>query len=199
MDVASSHHLNQNKIEVLRFIEILLSRTIYTSPSQVILLTNPFTSRLVHNHQTPRRLVLPILCSLLNTAMNAGSKAGAPATPTVGNVINGVGELVKELPYNHLLWKDESRIAVVSASFGVLVALLDYQSAEGRDIPVNASTPSTPGSNVSLITEGAVAPTAVTNSFRYFLAKLVKLLIYVFIMTTLISLRSTGLPTSSTF
>ncbi|KAG8915385.1 hypothetical protein FRC01_003680 [Tulasnella sp. 417] len=176
VEVHSSGHLDANKVEVLRFLEILLSKTIYMTPSHLLLLTNPYISRLVHNHQTPRRLVLPILCSLLNTAMNSGStKVAAILAPSVGGVINGVGDMVKELPYNHLMWKEDSRPHLVSASLGVLVALLDYQSAEGRDPPVSGGTappattaPNAPGGPIDV----AVAPTAVTNSFRYFLAKL---------------------------
>ncbi|KAG9047480.1 hypothetical protein FS837_002125, partial [Tulasnella sp. UAMH 9824] len=176
VEVTSTSQLDANKVEVLRFLEILLSKTIYMSPSHVLLLTNPYISRLVHNHRTPRRLVLPILCSLLNTAMNSGSlKIPTILAPSVGGVINGVGDMVKDLPYNHLVWREDSRPHLVSGALGVLVALLDYQSAEGRDLPVTggsappvATPPSVPGGIVDV----AVAPTAVTNSFRYFLAKL---------------------------
>ncbi|KAG8953735.1 hypothetical protein FRC04_001939 [Tulasnella sp. 424] len=175
VEVQSSSQLDANKIEVLRFFEVLLSKTIYMSPSHVLLLTNPCISRLVHNHRTPRRLVLPILCSLLNTAMNSGSyKAPTALMPTVGGVINGVGGMVKELPYNHLVWKEDNRPHLVSASLGVLVALLDYQSAEGRDVPVTGGNvaPAVAPNAAGGFIEVPVAPTAVTNSFRYFLAKL---------------------------
>lgn len=110
--------------------------------------------------------------------MNTGSyKAPTALMPTVGGVINGVGGMVKELPYNHLVWKEDSRPHLVSASLGVLVALLDYQSAEGRDVPVTGGSvaPAAAPNAAGGLTDVPAAPTALTNSFRYFLAKLVSL------------------------
>lgn len=73
----------------------------------------------------------------------------------------GVGSVAGKLPYNHLVFKGEnSRLALVGISFQVLCVLLDFQSGGARDVLANgAADPST--------------PTAKTNAFRYFLAKLV--------------------------
>ncbi|KAG8897955.1 hypothetical protein FRB99_007774 [Tulasnella sp. 403] len=91
---------------------------------------------------------------------------------SVGNVISGVGGIVKDLPYNHLVWKDEGRAALVSSAFGVLLALLDYQTADSRDVPTGGVEPPNPALPAGQPPDVPVAPTAATNSFRYFLAKL---------------------------
>ncbi|KAG8965749.1 hypothetical protein FRC03_000199 [Tulasnella sp. 419] len=168
-DVTSSTNLDQNKTEVLRFLQILLSKTIYFSPTQVFQLTNPYASRLVHKHQTPRRQVLSILCSLLNTTMNSAHRGpSAAGLGAMGSMVNGVGTMVKDLPYNHLVFKDESHATMVSYAIGVLLALLDYQSGDAKDVPIQSAS-DTP------VAENEIqpsAPTASSNSFRYFLAKL---------------------------
>jgi len=127
-----------NKSEVLRFLLVLLSRQIYFTPTTVLLLEAKYTAQLVQ--RLPRRTVLTVLCSLLNTAMNS-SRPGF------------------QLPYNHLVWKgDDPREQLVSLSMQVLVAALDYQSANAHDVE-SADTQ---------------MPTAKSNAFRYFIAKLVR-------------------------
>ncbi|KAG9024760.1 hypothetical protein FRB95_011122 [Tulasnella sp. JGI-2019a] len=178
VEVVSNYQLDQNKSEVLRFLEILLSKTIYTSPNSVLLLSNPYIARLVHNHHTPRRLVLPMLCSLLNTAMNSSihnhaSRSSVSGMGSVGSMVNGVGGIVTNLPYQHLIMRDESGPALVSLSFGVLLSLLDYQAAEARDATTSAGETVTPSVGPSpSVSDLSAAPTGITNSFRYFLAKL---------------------------
>jgi hypothetical protein len=78
----------------------------------------------------------------------------------------GWGGVVEKTPYNHLILSklgDEGKVGLVGVCLGVLCVLLDYQAADARDV-VTASL------------DGALvdgAPTAHTNAFRYFLAKLV--------------------------
>ncbi|KAG8875367.1 hypothetical protein FRB97_005179 [Tulasnella sp. 331] len=177
VDVVGNSQLDSNKAEVLRFLEILLSKTIYTSPNSLLLISNPYVSQLVHDHHTPRRLVLPMLCSLLNTAMNSGSYSNAARAPltamgSVGSMVNGVGGMVTNLPYQHLIMRDDAGPALVSLSFGVLLSLLDYQAAEARDIISGGEAVTSPIVPSPSTSDVSAAPTAVTNSFRYFLAKL---------------------------
>jgi len=73
-----------------------------------------------------------------------------------------IASVAGKVPYNHLVFKGEdSRTALVGMCLQVLCALLDFQSGPARDI----------------VSEGGDAasssPTAQTNAFRYFLAKLV--------------------------
>ncbi len=68
------------------------------------------------------------------------------------------------LPYNHLVFKGEDpRSTLVGMCLQVLIAILDFQSGEARDIITGTSENQTS------------VPTAKTNSFRYFLMKLVSI------------------------
>ncbi|KAL5529427.1 hypothetical protein ACEPAG_5412 [Sanghuangporus baumii] len=150
IDPGPSNAHDQNKVEVLRFLLVLLSKQIYIPPGSHLSVPSPYSLTLVQ--QTPRRHVLAILCSLLNTAMNSAQPS---ATPRIGSV-------AAALPYNHLVFKGEDvRLTLVGETLQVLCALLDFQSGSARDI---LNVPSDPFS--------AAAPTAKTNAFRYFLAKL---------------------------
>ncbi|KAE9406466.1 hypothetical protein BT96DRAFT_987607 [Gymnopus androsaceus JB14] len=147
-DPGPSHQYDNNKTEVLRLLLVLLSRQIYVSASS--LFTRPSIYALHLVQKLPRRDVLTILCSLLNTAMN--SPQAQPIT---------INSMAGKLPYNHLVFKGEDpRANLVAICFEVLVVLLDFQSGSARDVVVGANEQQTS------------APTARTNAFRYFLMKL---------------------------
>jgi hypothetical protein len=148
-DPGSNHAFDSNKTEVLRLLLVLLSRQIYVSPAALFSKPSLYTLHLVQ--KTPRRDVLTLLCSLLNTAMN--SPLAAPTS---------LGGMAGKLPYNHLVFKGEDpRSSLVGICLQVLSVLLDFQSGPARDKLVGNDeiSPS--------------APTARTNAFRYFLMKLV--------------------------
>ena len=139
--------LEPNKTEVLRLLLVLLSRQIYTSPSQLLTKPSIYTLQLVQ--KTQRRDVLTLLCSLLNTAMNS------PPAP-----LTTIGGVTGRLPYNHLVFKGEDpREALVIACLQTLCVLVDCQSGSARDVT---------------FPNGESAPTIKTNAFRYYLAKLVR-------------------------
>lgn len=105
--------------------------------------------------KTPRRDVLTLLCSLLNTIINSSATTNLTIASVAGKV-----------PYNHLVFKGEDpRTALVGMCLQVLCVLSDFQSGPARDVV------SGQGENVTSV------PTAQTNAFRYFLAKLVSLLL----------------------
>lgn len=108
--IGSNAELDRNKVEVLRFLLVLVSKTVYTSPSSLQLAANPPLEHLTHDLE--RRLVLSLLCSLLNTSV-AGRKPSAASA----------------VPYNHLMFKaaDERRTLVRMCLMNLLVAL-DYRS-----------------------------------------------------------------------
>ena len=134
---------------MLRLLLVLLSRQIYVPPSALFTSPSQYTLHFVRG--LARRDVLTVLCSLMNTAMNA---AHYPAVGGAANVANVMGSVAGRLPYNHLLLKGEDpRKSLVSMCFQVLCVLLDFQSGTARD--------------------EASGPTAKTNAFRYFIAKLV--------------------------
>lgn len=150
-DPGPSHQYDNNKTEVLRLLLVLLSRQIYVPPGSLFSKPSLYTLHLVQ--QTPRRDVLTLLCSLLNTAMNS---------PSASANITSIGSMAGKLPYNHLVFKGEDpRSTLVGVCFQVLVVLLDFQGGSARDIIVGSGDSQTS------------APTARTNAFRYFLMKLV--------------------------
>lgn len=137
---------DSNRTEVLRLLLILLSQQIYAPAGS--LFTKPSVFSLYIVQKIPRRDVLTILCSLLNTAMNSG----APGKITIGTIAG-------KLPYNHLVFKGEDpRMNLITISIQVLCVLLDFQSGDARDQIID-------GQNLS--------PSAKTNTFRYFIMKLV--------------------------
>lgn len=148
-DLGPAQAYDTNKTEVLRLLLVLLSRQIYTPPSSLLTAPSLYTLHFVQKSQ--RRDVLTILCSLLNTAMNALQ----PSSTTV------IGGVAGRLPYNHLVFKGEDpRANLVSVCFQVLCVVLDFQSGSARDAPT-----SDPLVN---------APALKTNAFRHFLAKVVR-------------------------
>lgn len=137
---------DSNKTEVLRLMLVLLSRQIYVPA--VSLFTKPSFYSLYLVQKLPRRDVLTILCSLLNTAMNSST------TDTIATIAG-------KLPYNHLVFKGEDqRISLITTCLQVLCVLLDFQSGTARDTMI----------------DGQPVPSAKTNAFRYFIMKLVSLL-----------------------
>lgn len=121
VSIGSTSELDRNKVEVLRFLLILLSTTMYILPGALQSTPNPLLEHLTHDLE--RRLVLSLLCSLLNTSV------GSPKTGT------------SAMPYNHLVFRasDERRSLVRMCLMTLLVAL-DYRSFDS--IP---QTPGTPG------------------------------------------------------
>lgn len=75
-----------------------------------------------------------------------------------------IASVAGKVPYNHLVFKGEdSRTALVGMCLQVLCVLLDFQSGPARDVSFGQGE------------SAASVPTAQTNAFRHFLAKLVSL------------------------
>ncbi|EKM55702.1 uncharacterized protein PHACADRAFT_256512 [Phanerochaete carnosa HHB-10118-sp] len=157
-DPGPGQQFESNRTEVLRTLLVLFSKQIYAPPSS--LFTSPSLYALHFVQHTPRRDVLTILCSLLNTVMNA-------ARPTTNNLIGGVAG---KLPYNHWVFKGEdSKATLVGMCLQVLCVLLDFQSGSARDIASADGESST--------------PSAKTNAFRYFVMKLHRTTDFEFILS----------------
>ncbi|EIW60587.1 uncharacterized protein TRAVEDRAFT_119582 [Trametes versicolor FP-101664 SS1] len=170
-DPGPSQQYETNKTEVLRLLLVLLSRQIYIPPSALFTSPSSYTLHFVQN--LPRRDVLTVLCSLMNTAMNGTHPASA----------NMMGTVAGRLPYNHLLMKGEDpRTALVAISFQVLCVLLDFQSGGARDAGVEGQTQTS-------------GPTAKTNAFRYFIAKLHRTSDFAFILNGVVSIFETEMST----
>ncbi|KAF9036701.1 high-temperature-induced dauer-formation protein-domain-containing protein [Panaeolus papilionaceus] len=135
---------DNNKTEVLRLLLVLLSRQIYIPASSLFTHPSTYSTHLVQ--RLPRRDVLTLLCSLLNTAITSSSAEAIT-----------IGTIAGKLPYNHLVFKGEDpRTTLITTCLQVLDVLLDFQSGSARD-PSN---------------EGQSAPTSKSNAFRYFIMKL---------------------------
>ncbi|WWC70472.1 uncharacterized protein I206_104423 [Kwoniella pini CBS 10737] len=118
VNVGSTAELDRNKTEVLRFLLILLSTTIYTPPHS--LSTTPNLPLQILTHSFERRLVLSLLCSFINTSLT-------PLKTSFG--ISG------QIPYNHLISKAaEDRRTLVRASLMVLLVALDHRVEGERNV-----------------------------------------------------------------
>ncbi|KZT65447.1 hypothetical protein DAEQUDRAFT_752564 [Daedalea quercina L-15889] len=149
VDPGPSQPYESNRTEVLRLLLVLLSKQIYAPP--VSLFTCPSLYSLQFVQKTPRRHVLTVLCSLMNTAMHS-QQAG---------VAHLVGSMAGKLPYNHLVFKGEDlHTTLIGTCLQTLCVLLDFQSGTARDVAVDSE-----GGQSS-------TPTSKTNAFRYFIAKL---------------------------
>ncbi|KAG2146949.1 high-temperature-induced dauer-formation protein-domain-containing protein [Suillus bovinus] len=171
-DSGPNHAYDSNKTEVLRLLLVLLSRQIYIPPAA--LFTHPSFYTLHVVRKTPRRDVLTLLCSLLNTVMNSATTNNMTIAGVAGKV-----------PYNHLVFKGEdSRTALVGMCLQVLCVLLDFQSGPARDIASDSG-------------DATSSPTAQTNAFRYFLAKLHRTQDFAFILSGIIAILEQQLAISN--
>ena len=167
-DIGSTAEFDRNKTEVLRFLLVLLSSTIYTAPHSLPHSLNRPLQYLTHNLE--RRLVLSLLCSWLNTSLSRGSQSAW-------------GE---NIPYNHLITRaGEDRKTLVRMSLMVLLVALDHWKVAREEIVETPGItgmgmgvgfnfgmpPSTPGGLGSSVV-GENAPKKDENAFRYFLSKL---------------------------
>lgn len=101
--------------------------TMYTPPAALEQASNPPLEHLTHDLE--RRLVLSLLCSLLNTSL-ASPKAGVGAA----------------VPYNHLVFKaSEERRQLVRTCLMTLLIALDYRSFD--NIPAPGAAPETKDEN----------------------------------------------------
>ncbi|KIP06021.1 hypothetical protein PHLGIDRAFT_30681 [Phlebiopsis gigantea 11061_1 CR5-6] len=163
IDPGSTQAIESNRTEVLRTLLVLFSKQIYAPPSALFISPSLYTLQFAQ--RTPRRYVLTILCSLLNTAMNA-------ARPGTSNLIGGVAG---KLPYNHLMFKGEDpKTSLVGMCFQVLCVLLDFQSGSARDVSATDGESST--------------PSARTNAFRYFIMKLHRTSDFEFILNGIVDI-----------
>ncbi|CAG8581716.1 6258_t:CDS:10 [Paraglomus occultum] len=110
MPIGSSKELDSNKTEALRLLLSLFSKSMYMGGATYMTKENKFINHMVLKME--RKIVLALLCSLLNTAIKYN--------PT------GWG-----IPYNHMVFVD-GREMLVTFCLQVLLVLQDYRSVEQR-------------------------------------------------------------------
>ncbi|KAF7723641.1 hypothetical protein EC973_001783 [Apophysomyces ossiformis] len=106
--IGSSRDNDMNRTEVLRLLIVLLSKSMYITPSQVLSKEDPWLNFIITRIE--RKVVLALLCSLLNTACR----------------YNPLGWGV---PYNHVVFAD-TREQLVAVCLRVLLVILDYHSPQ---------------------------------------------------------------------
>lgn len=93
-------------------------------------------------------------------------------------IVNSSNTSSFHVPYNHLVWKGENtHESLVSVSLQVLVVLLDYQAESARD--------------------KETGPTAKTNMFRYFLAKMHRPTDFRFLLDGMLGILSSQIEASN--
>ena len=107
--IGSSRDNDVNRTEVLRLLAVLLSRSMYTTPSQIVSKDDPWLNYIVS--KTERKIVLAFLCSMINTACK----------------FNPMGWTA--VPYNHIMYTDP-REQLVALCLRALLIVLDYRSPE---------------------------------------------------------------------
>ena len=125
---------DKNRIEVLRFLLVLLSRTLYVPtnayaanalPGSTSTL-NKWHAYLVRTPSTPkaRKIVLSLLCSLLNVALKSGSYHATASSGLVGAVGGAVGDSYEKLLSGGKRKDDPPRLGLVKVAVQVLNVLL---------------------------------------------------------------------------
>lgn len=131
---------------MIGFLIILLSTTIYTPPHSLFVTPNLPLQHLTHSLE--RRLVLSLLCSLLNTSL------------TIDKGSKGLSGMTGQLPYNHLISKSaEERRTLVRGCLMTLLVALDYKAPGEADAGIASG--------------GMMGEAKEENAFRYFISKLV--------------------------
>ena len=137
-----------NRVEVLRLLLVLLSKSIYIPANKQNTVVDPALKFAVQD--LDRGVMLPLLCSLINTSItNARNSTSAwLGLPSVGVLVGGSN--------------DEVRTSLVTMSLQILDVLLTYDAP----LPGEADT-------VSLSTVGRPLPgPGGRNVFRFYLSKL---------------------------
>lgn len=156
--IGSSRDNDMNRTEVLRLLTVLLSRSMYTPPPQILTKNDRWLDYMVA--KTERKVVLAFLCSMINTSCK----------------FNPMGWTA--VPYNHIMYTDP-REQLVALCLRVLLIVLDYRSPDV--IQRNQQFEEVGNSTAGLITKlevtnlnGTTADHTETmeNAFRYYLSKL---------------------------
>lgn len=107
--IGSSRDNDMNRTEVLRLLTVLLSRSMYIPPTNILTKPDRWLNYMVS--KTERKVVLAFLCSMINTACK----------------FNPMGWTA--VPYNHIMYTDP-REQLVALCLRVILIVLDYRSPE---------------------------------------------------------------------
>ncbi|KAI9477817.1 MAG: high-temperature-induced dauer-formation protein-domain-containing protein [Benjaminiella poitrasii] len=103
-----------NRTEVLRLLVVLLSKSMYIAPSQLLIKEDLWLRFVAANKRMERKVVLVMLCSFMNTVCNYD--------PTGW------------MPYNHVIPAGPNKEQLVTLCLTALLILLDYRSPQQADL-----------------------------------------------------------------
>ncbi|CEG81964.1 hypothetical protein RMATCC62417_16099 [Rhizopus microsporus] len=121
--LATSKDIESNRTEVLRLLTVLLSKSMYIPPAQLLSKEDFWLRHVVT--KTEKKVVLVLLCSLMNAVCNYD--------PTGW------------MPYTHIL--GENKEQMVSFSLTCLLILLDYRTPQQADLIRQVDSSSSPVSS----------------------------------------------------
>ncbi|CEI93251.1 hypothetical protein RMCBS344292_07490 [Rhizopus microsporus] len=149
--IGSSRDNDMNRIEVLRLLTVLLSKSMYTTPTQIISKEDRWLTYMITKIE--KKIVLAFLCSMINISCK----------------YNPLGWTV--VPYNHIMFSDPREL-LVGHCLRILLIILDYR------LPLIRNTSST-DVIVEKIEDLNLSPTqndgqveSSDNIYRYYLSKL---------------------------
>ncbi|KAG0251660.1 hypothetical protein DFQ27_008601 [Actinomortierella ambigua] len=158
--IGTSKELEDNRIEVLRLLLVLFSRSMYTTPAVIAITENRWIEAVVTG--TNCKATIAVLCSLINSAMKYNP--------------SGWG-----LPYNHVMFSSDQRELLVMLCLQVVIVLLNYQPIDAISrithhagalrigSPNHHCDKKSPGSGGS---PQSVADLVGKNQFRHYLSRL---------------------------
>ncbi|KAK9446675.1 high-temperature-induced dauer-formation protein-domain-containing protein [Limtongia smithiae] len=152
--IGTTHQLESNKIETLRTLLVITSKALYSPANALPTKGVRFTSYMVCNPE--KRVVLGLLCSLLNTVMkyNPGWR----------------------VPYNHMMFSDPRQI-LVTYSLQLLMVLLTYTVPNDEnlvELGITIITEGTPAEDVPVTAKQMQDLTRkyLRNWYRFYLGRL---------------------------
>ncbi|KAF9969716.1 hypothetical protein BGZ73_007779 [Actinomortierella ambigua] len=104
--IGTSKELEDNRVEVLRLLLVLFSRSMYVTPAVTPITENRWIEAVVTGNNC--KSTIAILCSLINSAMKYNP--------------SGWG-----LPYNHVMFSNDQRELLVMLCLQVVIVLLNYR------------------------------------------------------------------------
>ncbi|KAG1455936.1 hypothetical protein G6F46_007818 [Rhizopus delemar] len=151
--IGSSRDNDMNRTEVLRLLTVLLSKSMYTAPSQIVSKEDRWLNYMTTKIE--KKVVLAFLCSMINVSCK----------------YNPMGWTV--VPYNHIMFTDP-RESLVAHCLRILLVVLDYCSPAAKQFTSNVAVEEIQESNNEdepvRITERPAEST--DNIFQYYLSKL---------------------------
>ncbi|KAI9268708.1 high-temperature-induced dauer-formation protein-domain-containing protein, partial [Sporodiniella umbellata] len=109
--IGSSRDNDTNRAEVLRLLTVLLSKSMYTTPSHIVSRKDPWLDFITAKIE--KKLVLAFLCSMINISCKYN-----PLSWTV-------------VPYNHIMFNDP-RESLVAHCLRILLIVLDHGPAKAE-------------------------------------------------------------------